>query len=516
MPVGMGFPQSVATATIACQAIRFVLDRDPASTAVAAKGWVGHMQRFRTSVVSWLRSLTRSRLVVVGAVIGVSVALSPLAATPASAAISTSQGLNFSASEGLAVTAVTATFTATDAGPFADNINWGDGTTSAGAIFSVGGNTFTVSDTHTYAEDGNYTVTTEIIDLADNTSATTSSTAAVSEDDLSGSTKNLSLTEGSAFSGVIGGFDDGSSPDPGSDFTVTINWGDGTTSAGTVSGSAGIYTMSGAHTYGDEGSFAITAAVAEPNVPGSSVLLGEGTATVAEADALTGAGTTISAVQGQSFSGTVGTFTDSNTAAAVGDFAATIDWGDGTTTAGTVSGSAGSFTVGGTHTYASAGSFTVTTVLADDAPGTATATATTTANVRIPIADLALGLGASPNPVKQRQLLTYTITVQNSGPDPATSVLVSDTLPSTVQVAAAVTQAGESGSCTAPPLGSTGTVQCSLGSFPSGGTAWTITIVMRVVSAAKKSSISDTATVTSSTFDPTTADNTGTVATLVR
>jgi uncharacterized repeat protein (TIGR01451 family) len=469
-----------------------------------------------TAIVPWLRSLTRGRLVVVGAVIGVTVALSPLAATSASAAITTSQGVNFTAAEGFSVDVTTATFTATDAGPFADNIDWGDGTSSAGSIFSTGGNTFAVSDTHTYAEDGNYTVTTDIIDLADNTSARATSTAAVSEDDLSGSTNNLSLTEGSAFSGVIGGFDDASSPDPGSDFTVTIHWGDGTTSAGTVSGSAGIYTMSGTHTYSDEGSFAITATVAEPNVPGSSVLLGEGTATVAEADALTGAGTTISAVQGNSFSGTVASFTDSNTSAGAGDFTATIDWGDGTTTAGTVSGSAGSFTVQGTHTYASAGTFTVTTVLADDAPGTAAATATSTANVRIPAADLRLDLGANPNPVRQRQLLTYTITVQNSGPDPATSVQVSDTLPSTVQLAAPVTQAGESGSCNAPPLGSTGTVLCSLGSFPSGGTAWTITIVVKVVSAAKKSSISDTATVTSSTFDPTTADNTGTVATLVK
>jgi hypothetical protein len=64
-----------------------------------------------------------------------------------------------------------------------------------------------------------------------------------------------------------------------------------------------------------------------------------------------------------------------------GDFAATIDWGDGTATAGSVSGSAGSFTVSGSHTYAAPGTDTVTVTLADDAPGTATATATSTATV---------------------------------------------------------------------------------------------------------------------------------------
>ena len=43
--------------------------------------------------------------------------------------------------------------------------------------------------------------------------------------------------------------------------------------------------------------------------------------------------------------------------------------------------SAGSFTVTGSHTYASTGQDTVTVTLSDDAPGTATATATSTVTV---------------------------------------------------------------------------------------------------------------------------------------
>jgi PKD repeat protein len=88
---------------------------------------------------------------------------------------------------------------------------------------------------------------------------------------------------------------------------------------------------------------------------------------------------------GSPFNGVVATFTDANTANVAGDFTATIDWGDGTTTAGIVSGGAGSFTVSGSHTYASAGSYPVTVTLTDDAPGTATATVTSTANVAAPI-----------------------------------------------------------------------------------------------------------------------------------
>ncbi|HXJ76756.1 MAG TPA: hypothetical protein VNM37_28120, partial [Candidatus Dormibacteraeota bacterium] len=49
---------------------------------------------------------------------------------------------------------------------------------------------------------------------------------------------------------------------------------------------------------------------------------------------LTITGQTIDATEGATFSGTVATFTDSDLLAVVGIFSATINWGDGTTTAG--------------------------------------------------------------------------------------------------------------------------------------------------------------------------------------
>jgi hypothetical protein len=59
------------------------------------------------------------------------------------------------------------------------------------------------------------------------------------------------------------------------------------------------------------------------------------------------------------FTGPVATFTDANPAAPVGDFTATIDWGDGTPeSAGTVAqpgGTGTAFVVAGSHTYADAG-----------------------------------------------------------------------------------------------------------------------------------------------------------------
>lgn len=100
-----------------------------------------------------------------------------------------------------------------------------------------------------------------------------------------------------------------------------------------------------------------------------------------EADVLSGTTIVFSATQGTAFTGTVARFTDTDTISTASDFFATIDWGDGTTTSGVVSGSAGAFQVSGTHTYANYKTYNVIVTLNDDAPGTATASVTSTANV---------------------------------------------------------------------------------------------------------------------------------------
>ncbi len=102
-------------------------------------------------------------------------------------------------------------------------------------------------------------------------------------------------------------------------------------------------------------------------------------------DVLTPQATTISATADQSFSGTVATFTDSNTSIPASGLTATINWGDGTAaTTGVVSGSNGSFTVTGSHTYSAGGTDTVAVTLTENSPGTATATADSTADVSSP------------------------------------------------------------------------------------------------------------------------------------
>ncbi len=115
--------------------------------------------------------------------------------------------------------------------------------------------------------------------------------------------------------------------------------------------------------------------------PGGATSTGTGSASATEADGLSGTPATITAQAAAPFNGTVATFTDTDTANVASDFVATINWGDGTTSPGTVAGGSGTFTVSGSHTYAASGTFTVSVTLADDAPGTATATIASTANV---------------------------------------------------------------------------------------------------------------------------------------
>ncbi len=91
------------------------------------------------------------------------------------------------------------------------------------------------------------------------------------------------------------------------------------------------------------------------------------------ADSITASPATIAAkTTAVSFTTPVATFTDSNTSAPAGSFSATVNWGDGTApTPGSVSGSGGSFSVSGTHTYAAHGSYNVGVSITSGGGGTA-------------------------------------------------------------------------------------------------------------------------------------------------
>jgi hypothetical protein len=262
-------------------------------------------------------------------------------------------------------------------GDFTASINWGDGSTSTGTVTGSGG-TFTVTGSHTYVNTDGFVSTTVSVTQtgAGGGSGSATNTATVSEADLSVTAKAISLSENSVFSGTAATF-----TDPGTDtsgeFTASINWGDGSTSVGTVTGSGGTFTVSGSHTYvNNDGLFSTTVSVTEPGIPAGSGS-GVGTANVAEAD-LTVLAKGITATASSTATVQVATFTDPGTDTS-GEFTASIRWGDGSTSVGTVTGSGGTFTVTGSHTYTTTtGSLTTTVNVTEPGAGSASATSTAT------------------------------------------------------------------------------------------------------------------------------------------
>jgi hypothetical protein len=199
---------------------------------------------------------------------------------------------------------------------------------------------------------------------------------------------SVTATEGHAFSGTVATFTDPDTSATASEYSAAIDWGDGSTSTGTISGSGGSFTVTGGHTYAEEGSFTVKVTITDVDNASNNAPPTSATATVADAP-LTAAGANVSGVEGVSATATVATFTDADPGGKVSDYTATINWGDGHTSAGSVAASGKAFNVTGTHTYVEEGTYKVTVTIKD--AGGATTSTTSTAKV----ADAALhGFGS--------------------------------------------------------------------------------------------------------------------------
>ena len=253
-------------------------------------------------------------------------------------------------------------------------ISWGDGTHSTGVVSGTTG-TFTVSGQHTYAVGGFSTVQAAI--TGPGVEATTIvSTASVQVQGVS----TISGTEGALFTGTVATFSEPSASHLGTDYTATIDWGDGVTDTATISGGTGTKTISeqSGHIYADEGSFTINIAVALSGNPPFPLVTH---ATMADADHIVAAtAKTVAPKAGVTFSGPVATFT-STAPIVASNTAASIDWGDGTTTVGTVTQSFESYTVSGTHSFFEPGTYAMHATLREASPGTAGATEPIAAHV---------------------------------------------------------------------------------------------------------------------------------------
>lgn len=329
----------------------------------------------------WLPSKT-SLLAVVLPLCGVIGLLSPASA---GATTITAFPVDFSATEGTAFNGAVATFeddnSAATPADFTASIDWGDGSSPTAGTIASSSAAFTVLGQHTYADEGSFTVTVTISDVSPGTgTATATDTASVAEgDSLSGTPVSFAALAGTAFTTTVANFTDTYTGNVAGDFSATINWGDATTSAGTVSGGGGAFSVSGTHTYAGPGTFTVTVTLSD-DAPGTATAMVTSTAHVAGAG-LNAFPVTFAATEGTAFNGVVATFTDSRAGAVPANFSASINWGDGAMTAGTVTANGGGvFSVSGTHTYADEGSFSVPVQVTDNV-STMTANTTSTANV---------------------------------------------------------------------------------------------------------------------------------------
>ena len=304
------------------------------------------------------------------------------------------------------------------------SVDWGDNSTDATGLTITGSNgSYSVNGSHLYGEEGVYNFTITVKDDGGSTAVITGS-ATVADAPLADRSTNSNPTASEGASTgpvVVATFSDANPGDHTADFfspggSVVIDWGDGSPADSGVivnyNSGTGVYSVIGTHTYAEEGNYLVTVDVADD---GGSTLTGIGKTAVTVADQqitnlvanvpLNGQeGLPLGAVTG------IATFTDP---AGVGlettaDFTATINWGDASTSPGTiVSLGGGNYRVDApSHTYIEEGTYNVTvTVKHDQLPPVTTAAQTIT------IADAPLTAGAFTPPTAVEGVPITNVTV---------------------------------------------------------------------------------------------------------
>jgi uncharacterized repeat protein (TIGR01451 family) len=129
----------------------------------------------------------------------------------------------------------------------------------------------------------------------------------------------------------------------------------------------------------------------------------------------------------------------------------------------------------------------------------------TTVNAGAPQANLSLVKSASANPVNAGAAFSYTLAVSNAGPNAASSLSVTDSLPAGVGFVSAT---GSGWACNQ----AAGVVTCTRATLAVGAAPH---ITINVTAPAAGGTINNTATVSAATADPVTTNNSGTASVTV-
>lgn len=134
-----------------------------------------------------------------------------------------------------------------------------------------------------------------------------------------------------------------------------------------------------------------------------------------------------------------------------------------------------------------------------DNSSSTTATVATSADVRV--------VKTGPTGTSPGLNTTYTIVVANDGPSDAANVTLSDILPAEVTFVSLTQNSGPTFNCVTPASGANGTVTCTLASFVAGASANFTLVVQVIPSTPFGGTITNTATIATTTTDPDGSDN---------
>jgi Bacterial Ig-like domain len=257
--------------------------------------------------------------------------------------------------------------------PGSVQINWGDGQSSSGTVVGPVGvpGTFEVTGSHLYTQPGTYSVFVDVSDTSgDDASALSTANVAAQPFPLIVNAISGAPDELLPSTGIVASFisSDGASA---ADLSVLINWGDGQTTIGSILQGPGqnAFSVVGSYSYATAGTFTTIVTV---STLGGLTSTGVGQADIASAPVYPSTSAPIFVTTSQLFTKVVGTFTDPNSSDTASNFTGAISWGDGNTSPVAITGSNGSFSVGGTYTYNTPGVYAVTVTISDQSSNTFT------------------------------------------------------------------------------------------------------------------------------------------------